>query len=630
MNITTTSKGKITRREVNYSEWYNDVIREADMVDSSPTRGCLIIKPWAMSIWDSLKTRLDAQIKAHGCDNAYFPLLIPQSFFTKEAEHIKGFAKECAVVTHSKLTTGKSTGNSVILVPDPASKLEEALIVRPTSETVIWSSFGKWISSYRDLPMKLNQWCNVFRWEMRTRPFLRTSEFLWQEGHSAHATKECAVNTTKHMLQVYTDVCRDVLALPVVQGLKSPMERFAGAYDTYTIEGLMQNGWALQCGTSHFLGQNFGKAFDVYFQNDKSSIDIAERELVWGTSFGVSTRLIGAMIMSHSDDKGLVCPPAVAPVQVVIVPLYDFNKDTSPEGLAETQRINKGIDEFISDITCHLSANDIRYKKDYSEARPGAKYYHWERKGVPLRISIGAREVVSRTIDCVVRFDSSVVKLSTDSLNTTTTLTTSTSTSTSVSPFTELLNSIHENMYTNAVTRMQERTHYVSTYDELKTLLLTKPGSKTSGMKHKCKNMNKHGNSMDINSTNATSTSTATSATIISEDIGLTAVETTLGTNTTIDIDAHNDHIDSASYSNQHGFYIVPWKCNEENELFIKEELKLSIRCYPSALNGNSTNTNCRDNNGIHFPNVSVLTKDCKCFYSGLPATHLAMFARAY
>jgi prolyl-tRNA synthetase len=302
----TQASDSICSASEDFSQWYSDVIRQADMVDSSPVKGCMVIKPWGMAVWDGLKEALDKKIKRSGAENAYFPLLIPRSFLSKEAEHVDGFAKECAVVTHHRLK-GDENG----LIPDPDAELDEPLIIRPTSETIIWHMFQKWISSHRDLPLKINQWANVVRWEMRTRPFLRSSEFLWQEGHTAHATSEEAIATAEEMLDVYADVVENVLAVPVVKGKKSAIERFAGADETYTIEALMPNGWALQSGTSHFLGQNFARAFDVYYQTKE-----AKRDLVWATSWGVSTRLLGALVMTHSDDAGLVLPPAIAPVQV--------------------------------------------------------------------------------------------------------------------------------------------------------------------------------------------------------------------------------------------------------------------------------------------------------------------------
>merc|ERR1719247_2689151 len=314
----------LTSREQDFSVWYQDVISAADLVDGSPVKGCMVIKPTGMAIWDAVRDDLDRRIKAAGAQNAYFPLFIPVSFLSKEAEHVEGFAKECAVVTHHRLRTAEGGG----VEPDPEAELEEQLIVRPTLETMIWHMFQRWIMSYRDLPLKVNQWANVVRWELRTRPFLRSAEFLWQEGHTAHATKEEADLQAREMLDAYADLCSSLLALPVVKGVKSPTERFAGADETYTIEALMQNGWALQSGTSHFLGQNFAKAFDVYFQTADNA-----QELVWATSWGVSTRLIGALVMAHSDDQGLVLPPAVAPTQVVLVPISPKGPEKAPESL---------------------------------------------------------------------------------------------------------------------------------------------------------------------------------------------------------------------------------------------------------------------------------------------------------
>jgi prolyl-tRNA synthetase len=302
----------ITARSVDYSRWYQDLIRVTGLAETSPVRGCMVIKPWGMALWDAVRTDLDRRIQEHGAENAYFPLLIPKSFLSKEAEHVDGFAKECAVVTHHRLTAAPDGSG---LIADPEAELEDPLIIRPTSETMIWYMFRKWINSYRDLPLKVNQWANVMRWELRTRPFLRTSEFLWQEGHTAHATAEGAIEDARTMMENYAKLCEELLAMPVVRGVKSPSERFAGAEETYTIEALMQNGWALQSGTSHFLGQSFGKAFEVTFQDQQG-----KQQDVWGTSWGVSTRLLGALIMTHSDDAGLVLPPRMAPIQVVIIP----------------------------------------------------------------------------------------------------------------------------------------------------------------------------------------------------------------------------------------------------------------------------------------------------------------------
>lgn len=368
----------ITPRLVDYSAWYTDVISAADLVDQSPVRGCMVIKPWGMAIWDLLHKDLDERIKETGTDNAYFPLFIPKSFLAKEAQHVEGFAKECAVVTHHRLCASPDGKD---LIPDPDAVLEEPLIVRPTSETVIWNMFGKWIRSYRDLPLKINQWANVVRWEMRTRPFLRSAEFLWQEGHTAHATADDAIKTARESLEMYSSVCEELLAVPCVKGMKSPSERFAGADETYTIEALMQNGWALQSGTSHFLGQSFARAFDVFYQTENG-----DRELVWATSWGVSTRLIGALVMTHSDDKGLVLPPNIAPVQVVIVPI---SKGSGEEHDEIMLKVNEIVTKLKKDHKIRVKV-DERY-----ELRPGAKFFHWERKGVPIRLEIGPKDVAS-------------------------------------------------------------------------------------------------------------------------------------------------------------------------------------------------------------------------------------------
>ena len=387
---------KITPRMEDYSKWYQDVISAAEMVDQSPVKGCMVIRPWGMAVWDELKDELNRRIKAKGVQNAYFPLFIPMAFLSKEAEHVEGFAKECAVVTHHRLCASPD-GNG--LIPDPEAKLEEPLIVRPTSETVIWDMFGKWIASYRDLPLKINQWANVVRWELRTRPFLRSAEFLWQEGHTAHASKEEADAHAQEMLDVYADVASNILALPVVRGRKSPSERFAGADDTYTIEALMQNGWALQSGTSHFLGQNFAKAFDVKFQTKDQSADY-----VWATSWGVSTRLLGALVMTHSDDSGLVLPPKVAPHQVVIVPVGRGKPDNDAK-----------IDEFLGRLKRDLATADIRFHIDNRDMKPGPKFYDWERKGVPLRIEVGPRDIDNGKIVVKARCDADKTDMTYDS-----------------------------------------------------------------------------------------------------------------------------------------------------------------------------------------------------------------------
>jgi prolyl-tRNA synthetase len=365
----------ITRRDQDYSAWYLDVIDGAQLLDDSPVRGCKIIRPHGYAIWEAIQRDLDRRFKDTGHVNAYFPLFIPVSFLSREAQHVEGFAKECAVVTHHRLRGVTFPDGSKGVEPDPESKLEEPLVVRPTSETIIWHTYRQWIDSWRDLPILINQWANVVRWEMKIRPFLRTTEFLWQEGHTAHASREEAVAETLRMLDVYADFAEETLAIPVIKGRKSASERFPGADDTYCVEALMQNGWALQAGTSHFLGQNFAKAFDVTFQ-DASGV----RDHVWATSWGVSTRLIGALVMTHSDDEGLVLPPAVAPIEVVIVPVY---KDA-----------DKAVVMDAANKLFLALKPTVRVKVDDREnLRPGAKYFEWERKGVPLRLELGPRDV---------------------------------------------------------------------------------------------------------------------------------------------------------------------------------------------------------------------------------------------
>jgi prolyl-tRNA synthetase len=370
----------LTNREDNYAQWYNDLVIKADLAENSVVRGCMVIKPYGYAIWEKIQAELDRKFKETGHVNAYFPLLIPKSFFSKEAKHVEGFAKECAIVTHYRLMKDES-GNGLIV--DPDAKLEEELIIRPTSETIIWNSYKNWIQSYRDLPLLINQWANVVRWEMRTRLFLRTAEFLWQEGHTAHATSEEAVEETERMLGVYSDFAEDFMALPVIKGYKSENERFAGAIDTYTIEALMQDGKALQAGTSHFLGQNFAKAFDVQFTDKTGKLDY-----VWATSWGLSTRMIGALIMAHSDNNGLVLPPRLAPIQVVIIPIYK-----NPEQL-ET------VSVAARKIMSALEARGISVKYDNRDNnKPGWKFANYELKGVPVRIAIGPRDIENSTVE---------------------------------------------------------------------------------------------------------------------------------------------------------------------------------------------------------------------------------------
>ncbi len=375
---------ELTKRSVNYSEWYNQLVVKADLAEQSDVRGCMVIKPYGYAIWEKIQRVLDDKFKETGVRNAYFPLLIPKSFLSREAEHVEGFAKECAVVTHYRLKTNETHDGVVV---DPAARLEEELIIRPTSETIIWNTYRNWIKSYRDLPVLCNQWCNVMRWEMRTRLFLRTSEFLWQEGHTAHAIREEAEERARMMLKVYADVVENYLAVPVVQGVKSETERFAGALDTYTIEAMMQDGKALQSGTSHFLGQNFGKAFDVQFLNQEN-----KPEYAWATSWGVSTRLMGALIMTHSDDNGLVLPPALAPLQVVIVPIWKTDEQLAA--------INEKANAMVENLK--KMGISVKYDNDGNK-RPGFKFADYELKGIPVRLVMGARDLENGTVEVMRR-----------------------------------------------------------------------------------------------------------------------------------------------------------------------------------------------------------------------------------
>mmetsp|Transcript_13168 Transcript_13168/g.39336 ORF Transcript_13168/g.39336 Transcript_13168/m.39336 type:complete len:559 (-) Transcript_13168:26-1702(-) len=499
----TQASDSITSAAEDFSQWYSDVIRGADLVDASPVKGCMVIKPWGMAVWDRLRDALDARIKATGAENAYFPLLIPRSFLSKEAEHVDGFAKECAVVTHHRLASDGEGG----LRPAPPAELDEPLIIRPTSETMIWHMFAKWIDSHRDLPLKINQWANVVRWEMRTRPFLRSSEFLWQEGHTAHATSEEAVATAEEMLDVYADVVESVLAVPVVKGRKSAIERFAGADETYTIEALMPNGWALQSGTSHFLGQNFAKAFDVYFQTGD-----AKRELVWATSWGVSTRLLGALVMTHSDDAGLILPPKIAPVQVALVPIVK-GAEKDPEGTA-------AVNALVDDVVAACAGAGIRVKvDDRPKMRPGAKFFEWERKGAPLRVEVGPRDAAAGSVVVASRLGGE--KQTVPAADAAATLG-------------GMLDAIQDQLFAAAAARLEERTVLVETYDELK-------------------------------------------AKVAADDLG---------------------------------FFKVYWKADDANEKAIKEDCAATIRCYPL--------------------DAQVELEGKSCFYSGAPATHVALFARAF
>jgi prolyl-tRNA synthetase len=434
------SKGIISKDE-DYSQWFNDLVIKADLAEYSPVRGCMIIKPYGYSIWEKIQAVLDKMFKETGHSNAYFPLFIPKSFFSKEASHVDGFAKECAVVTHYRL---KNDGNGNIIVDEDA-KLEEELIVRPTSETIIWHTYKGWIQSYRDLPLLINQWANVVRWEMRTRLFLRTTEFLWQEGHTAHATQQEAIAEAELMLDVYADFVENWMAVPVVKGRKTPNERFAGALDTYCIEALMQDGKALQAGTSHFLGQNFAKAFDVKFSDKENKLDY-----VWATSWGVSTRLMGALIMSHSDDAGLVLPPMLAPIQVVVVPIYKHDEEL------------ENISAYVKGLTTELRKKNITVKFDNRDTqRPGFKFAEYELKGVPLRVAIGSRDMQNATVELARRDTRTKETVAQEGL---------------AEHIEKLLEEIQKNIFTKASNFNKENTTEVDTYDEFKRLLDEKPG----------------------------------------------------------------------------------------------------------------------------------------------------------
>ena len=428
---------EITSRSQDYSQWYNDLVIKGGLADYSAVRGCMVIKPYGFALWENMQAILDRKFKDTGHENAYFPLFIPKSFLSKEAAHVEGFAKECAVVTHYRLKNDPNGGG---LIVDPEAKLEEELIVRPTSETIIWNTYKTWIQSYRDLPLLINQWVNVVRWEMRTRLFLRTAEFLWQEGHTAHATEQEAVAEARQMLEIYADFVENYMALPVVKGTKTASERFAGAVDTYCIEALMQDGKALQAGTSHFLGQNFAKAFEVQFLSKENKLDF-----VWATSWGVSTRMIGALVMAHSDDSGLVMPPRIAPLQVVIVPIYK----------GDDQKL--AIDEKVHGLVKELKASGISVKYDDSDNnRPGWKFAEYELKGVPVRVAIGARDLQNGVAEVARRDTKEKASLPLEGL---------------ASRIGELLEEIQQNLFDRAKSYQQTHITLVDDFDTFQKVL---------------------------------------------------------------------------------------------------------------------------------------------------------------
>tara|TARA_B100000949_G_scaffold16344_2_gene12620 strand:- start:6556 stop:8031 length:1476 start_codon:yes stop_codon:yes gene_type:complete len=432
----------LTTRAEDYSKWYNELVIKADLAENSGVRGCMVIKPYGYAIWERMQAELDRMFKETGHQNAYFPLFIPKSYFSKEASHVDGFAKECAVVTHYRLKNAED-GSGIVV--DPEAKLEEELIVRPTSETIIWDTYRKWIQSYRDLPLLINQWANVVRWEMRTRLFLRTAEFLWQEGHTAHATKDEAISEAEQMMNVYAEFAENYMAIPVVKGTKTESERFAGALETYCIEALMQDGKALQAGTSHFLGQNFAKAFDVKFAAKDGSLDY-----VWATSWGVSTRLMGALVMTHSDDNGLVLPPNLAPDQVVIVPIYRKDEEFD------------AVNEVAIDLMKKLRSKGIRVKYDNRDThKPGWKFNEYELKGVPVRIAIGPKDVEKGTIELARRDTLQKEFIANENV---------------VDKVISLMDEIQETLFQKAVSYRAEHTTEVASYEEFKSVLNGKGG----------------------------------------------------------------------------------------------------------------------------------------------------------
>ena len=487
------SKG-LPNRDTDFSAWYNQVVKRADLADHGPVKGTMVIKPYGFQLWDNIKESFDKMIKATGHVNAYFPIFIPKSFLAKEAQHVEGFAKECAIVTHTRLKADDEKG----IIVDPDSKLEEEIIVRPTSETVIWSMYKKWIQSYRDLPILINQWVNVVRWEMRTRLFLRTSEFLWQEGHTAHATPEEAQKETLDILELYRQLAEDYLAIPVLTGLKTESEKFAGADKTYCIEAMMGDKRALQAGTSHNLGQNFAKAFDVTFQTKEN-----KEELVWATSWGVSTRLVGAVILTHGDEKGLRLPPKIAPIQVVIIPI------------SRNEEQEKMVRDYLAPIVELLESAGVRVHQDWTDNSPGFKFNEWEMKGVPLRLEVGPRDVKNGNMVVARRDTGDKSFLSKDE---------------AVAQIPDLLEEIQKGLFQQALIFQQENTHKVSTYDELKKVI-------------------KEG-----------------------------------------------------------GFVRCGWDGTDETEARVKEDIKATIRCIPMS------------------ENPEGLT----CVYSGKPAKHEVIYAKAY
>ena len=565
----------VTSRGENFSKWYNDTILAADLIDPrSPVRGSLIMKPRGFAIWELLQKQLDEKIREKGAQNAYFPLLVPTSFLSKEAAHVDGFAKECAVVTHHRLRvadhkTNLSGGESVTVEPDPNAKLSEPLVIRPTSETLIWDAFSRWATSHRDLPILINQWANVLRWELRTRPFLRTSEFLWQEGHTAHASKDEALVYAEGISSLYETFLRDVMAIPCFVGKKSLSERFAGADDTITCEAILQNGWALQSATSHFLGQHFSRAFNVQFTSS-----LGTREHVWGTSWGASTRLIGALIMTHSDDTGLVLPPRAAPTQVVIVPICGKKASAS-----EKSDLMKICEDLLSALTTHTNGEKngekLRVALDRDiDSPPGSRFYTWERRGVPLRLEVGSRDIKAGRATVSLR-TKAYVPLDKEQESIVVPIGATDGGVSARSAVHALLDSYHDKLYARALERTNSLIMRSMSYADMKANAIEASGERSGGEAD-----DDNHNEEEAKKVVATSS--------------MSQVRKNLG-----------------EYKPVTRAFLVPWANDADAEAAVKLETKFTLRCYPNV-----------------FQNE--LTSDSRCFYSGKKATHMALFARAY
>lgn len=590
------SSAIVVRREVDFSRWYLDVVAAADLIDSGPVKGQVILKPNGYAIWEAIRTELDTRIRAAGAVNAYFPLLLPVSFFSREAAHVEGFAKECAVVTHHRLRVASkpaldgSSNQSAHLEPDPTAELGEPLVIRPTSETVIWDAFSRWIKSHRDLPLVLNQWANVVRWEMRTRPFLRTSEFLWQEGHTAHASESEALLLAGRMQDMYAELCETVLAMPVIKGPKSASERFAGADATLTCEAMMPNGWALQSATSHFLGRNFARAFDVRY-----TAATGEREYVWATSWGASTRLIGGTIMAHSDDVGLVLPPAVAPVQVVVVLI--------PGGTADAKAAVLAAGEALR---AQLSSAGLRVAVDSEVGSSlGSRLYHWERRGVPLRLEVGPRDVQAGVAILKDRLGGPKVQVPLPSVTN--------GAAPLAAAVKDALASVHARLLAAARARLEANIHPITSYKSLRDHAAAVTASGRGGVPEE-----------DEQGANAPKTGEVAPAGGAAPKGGPAS--------------------SSSVYSPPWRMFLAPWRDDPEAEAAVKAETKYTIRCFPTAeqgrlVPGGAGATPGEDvfidpgvgpSGGIMSPATPDGGDWGACFYSGKPATHVALFARAF